>query len=299
MEWHSEMTTFKGHFKGISNWLLLDFISIHLASISSRNIKSSGTSSDSIEGGHKFSSQWKMCFDFDSTKFLQRSNSFRFDIVFISFPTLKCQVIVVIVSNSSESDCQWSFFFCICLFLWKRILSSVAYDLFLFDKKLLMILRRLVAYFSVAVLIKLAMLTLLVSRRQSVDANVDFLVGVESDDVDAGRNIVVGGWEKAEVKPSATNRTSLSSIWLVFNRIPRSGGLTMVYLIRELANLNRFTHQKHQYRTPWNRSVFDNVSYIPLVCMPPTDFDPALSPNLLKLYKYFRKMTSFLGPIGY
>ena len=162
-----------------------------------------------------------------------------------------------------------------------------------------MILRRLVAYFSVAVLIKLAMLTLLVSRRQSVDANVDFLVGVESDDVDAGRNIVVGGWEKAEVKPSATNRTSLSSIWLVFNRIPRSGGLTMVYLIRELANLNRFTHQKHQYRTPWNRSVFDNVSYIPLVCMPPTDFDPALSPNLLKLYKYFRKMTSFLGPIGY
>lgn len=123
-----------------------------------------------------------------------------------------------------------------------------------------MILRRLVAYFSVAVLIKLAILTLLVSRRQSVDANVDFLVGVESDDVDAGRNIVVGGWEKAEVKPSATNRTSLSSIWLVFNRIPRSGGLTMVYLIRELANLNRFTHQKHQYRTPWNRSVFDNVS---------------------------------------
>ena len=61
--------------------------------------------------------------------------------------------------------------------------------------------------------------------------------------------------QNADVSPSATNRTSASSIWLIYNRIPRSGGLTMVYLIRELAQMNHFTHQKHQYRTPWNRFV--------------------------------------------
>jgi len=59
--------------------------------------------------------------------------------------------------------------------------------------------------------------------------------------------------QRVSVGPSATNRTLPSSIWLIYNRIPRSGGLTMVFLLKELAKMNRFTHQRHSYRTPWQR----------------------------------------------
>lgn len=59
--------------------------------------------------------------------------------------------------------------------------------------------------------------------------------------------------EEANIEVSATNRTHASSIWLIYNRVPRCGGLTMVFLMKELAKVNRFAHQRHQYRTPWNR----------------------------------------------
>lgn len=83
--------------------------------------------------------------------------------------------------------------------------------------------------------------------------------------------------EEANIQVSATNRTHASSIWcggklksckvkiiflfnasainsrLIYNRVPRCGGLTMVFLMKELAKVNRFAHQRHQYRTPWNR----------------------------------------------
>lgn len=81
--------------------------------------------------------------------------------------------------------------------------------------------------------------------------------------------------EEAEIEGTATNRTHPSSIWysqhfftkylsvlpvsvrlllrLIYNRVPRCGGLTMVFLMKELAKVNRFAHQRHQYRTPWNR----------------------------------------------
>lgn len=61
--------------------------------------------------------------------------------------------------------------------------------------------------------------------------------------------------EKTEVEATGANRTHGSSIWLIYNRVPRSAGLTIVYLIQELAKINRFAHQRHQYRTPWNRFV--------------------------------------------
>jgi hypothetical protein len=87
--------------------------------------------------------------------------------------------------------------------------------------------------------------------------------------------------EEAEIEGTGTNRTHPSSIWyrqhffrqhkqyillyastwllffrLIYNRVPRCGGLTMVFLMKELAKVNRFAHQRHQYRTPWNRSYF-------------------------------------------
>ncbi|XP_032789191.1 heparan sulfate 2-O-sulfotransferase 1 [Daphnia magna] len=63
--------------------------------------------------------------------------------------------------------------------------------------------------------------------------------------------------EEAEIEGTATNRTHPSSIWLIYNRVPRCGGLTMVFLMKELAKVNRFAHQRHQYRTPWNRLLIE------------------------------------------
>ena len=52
--------------------------------------------------------------------------------------------------------------------------------------------------------------------------------------------------DKANIEASAVNRTHASSIWLIYNRVPRSGGLTIVFLIKELAKRNHFSHQRHQ-----------------------------------------------------
>ncbi|KAK8731292.1 hypothetical protein OTU49_007526, partial [Cherax quadricarinatus] len=70
------------------------------------------------------------------------------------------------------------------------------------------------------------------------------------------------GWqEKQEVlarlndtviEPSATNRTP-NTIWLFFNRIPRTGGQTLVSLLKSLSENLDYQHQEHVYRTPWQR----------------------------------------------
>ncbi|XP_076066069.1 heparan sulfate 2-O-sulfotransferase 1-like [Oratosquilla oratoria] len=70
------------------------------------------------------------------------------------------------------------------------------------------------------------------------------------------------GWrEKVEVLarlndttilPSATNRTP-ETLWLFFNRVPRTGGETLVALLKKLSTNLDFEHQSHVYRTPWQR----------------------------------------------
>lgn len=54
------------------------------------------------------------------------------------------------------------------------------------------------------------------------------------------------------VTPSATNRT-LETVWLFYNRIPRSGGKTLVALLQALGTDLDYQHQEHAYRTPWQR----------------------------------------------
>ena len=97
--------------------------------------------------------------------------------------------------------------------------------------------------------------------------------------------------ESAQIEATAMNRTHPSSIWwasvyfkdtlksmfhdllvcfitsrLIYNRVPRCGGLTMVFLMKELAKVNRFAHQRHQYRTPWNRcAIWAEVNWNPLI----------------------------------
>ncbi|XP_063847963.1 heparan sulfate 2-O-sulfotransferase 1-like [Scylla paramamosain] len=70
------------------------------------------------------------------------------------------------------------------------------------------------------------------------------------------------GWrEKQEVlsrlntttiHPSSTNRTP-DTIWLFFNRIPRTAGQTLVSLMKSLGPDLNYQHQEHVYRTPWQR----------------------------------------------
>ncbi|XP_069157584.1 heparan sulfate 2-O-sulfotransferase pipe [Procambarus clarkii] len=74
------------------------------------------------------------------------------------------------------------------------------------------------------------------------------------------------GWrEKQEVLarlddtvilPSAANRTP-DTIWLFFNRVPRTGGQTLVSLLKSLAHDLDYQHQEHVYRTPWQRLMSD------------------------------------------
>lgn len=112
------------------------------------------------------------------------------------------------------------------------------------------------------------------STDPAVPANV---VSVEEDELDKRRYWqLVDNLEAANIEPTGANRTSRSSIWfvqcrnsvflqnaqvnnyflrnrLIYNRVPRSGGETFVYLLKELSQLNRFSHQPHKYRSPWNR----------------------------------------------
>jgi len=52
--------------------------------------------------------------------------------------------------------------------------------------------------------------------------------------------------------PSAFNRTP-ETLWLFYNRIPRSGGKTLVALMQALGTDLDVQHQEHVYRTPWER----------------------------------------------
>ncbi|CAL4102862.1 unnamed protein product, partial [Meganyctiphanes norvegica] len=58
------------------------------------------------------------------------------------------------------------------------------------------------------------------------------------------------------IKPSFNNRTP-DTIWLFFNRIPRTGGQTLVNLLKSLSEDLDFQHQEHVYRTPWQRLMTD------------------------------------------
>ncbi|XP_068210961.1 heparan sulfate 2-O-sulfotransferase pipe-like isoform X2 [Palaemon carinicauda] len=59
-----------------------------------------------------------------------------------------------------------------------------------------------------------------------------------------------------ELVPSATNRTP-ETIWLFYNRIPRTGGQTIVSLLKSLSKDLDYQHQEHVYRTPWQRLMSD------------------------------------------
>ncbi|KAF2355381.1 Sulfotransferase [Trinorchestia longiramus] len=71
------------------------------------------------------------------------------------------------------------------------------------------------------------------------------------------------GWEEKHdvlqhlmtrtIQPSPQNRTRPDQIWLFFNRIPRSGGKTLVALLQALGSDLDYQHQEHVYRTPWQR----------------------------------------------
>nr|XP_027225912.1 uncharacterized protein LOC113817995 [Penaeus vannamei] len=54
------------------------------------------------------------------------------------------------------------------------------------------------------------------------------------------------------LQPSSLNRTP-STIWLFYNRIPRTAGQTVVSLLKSLAGDLDYQHQEHVYRTPWQR----------------------------------------------
>ena len=53
---------------------------------------------------------------------------------------------------------------------------------------------------------------------------------------------------------SSANRTPDDTIWLFFNRIPRTGGSSLVAILNELGDYYyNYKHQEHYYRTPWQR----------------------------------------------
>jgi len=58
------------------------------------------------------------------------------------------------------------------------------------------------------------------------------------------------------IQPSSYNRTP-ETIWLFFNRIPRTGGQTVVSLLKSLSEDLDYQHQEHVYRTPWQRLMTD------------------------------------------
>ena len=51
---------------------------------------------------------------------------------------------------------------------------------------------------------------------------------------------------------SARNNTPATD-WLFYNRLPRSGGKTLVALLQALGTDLDYQHQEHVYRTPWKR----------------------------------------------
>ncbi|KAA0203194.1 hypothetical protein HAZT_HAZT005820 [Hyalella azteca] len=55
------------------------------------------------------------------------------------------------------------------------------------------------------------------------------------------------------IAPSSRNNTMPEQMWLFFNRIPRSGGKTLVALLQALGSDLDYQHQEHVYRTPWQR----------------------------------------------
>ena len=54
------------------------------------------------------------------------------------------------------------------------------------------------------------------------------------------------------IESTSRNNTQYTS-WLFYNRIPRSGGRTLVALLHALGSDLDYQHQEHVYRTPWQR----------------------------------------------
>ncbi|ODM92231.1 Heparan sulfate 2-O-sulfotransferase 1 [Orchesella cincta] len=68
-----------------------------------------------------------------------------------------------------------------------------------------------------------------------------------------------------EISPSAKNRTSTTSIWLIYNSVPECGEENTVELLEMLSIRNRFSHQEHDYQTPWPRYAKQRPIYINIV----------------------------------
>ncbi|CAL8071367.1 unnamed protein product [Orchesella dallaii] len=60
-----------------------------------------------------------------------------------------------------------------------------------------------------------------------------------------------------DISPSAKNRTSSTSIWLIYNSVPQCLEETSVELMETLSVQNRFSHQEHEYQTPWPRFLLE------------------------------------------
>lgn len=84
---------------------------------------------------------------------------------------------------------------------------------------------------------------------------------------------------------------------LIYNRVPRSGGLTMVHLIKEMSEKNHFSHQRHGYRTPWNRLLTDDemknlVTWFEYQHHPKSYDRHFLHVNFTHYQKYFKNLFS-------
>ncbi|KAK7077755.1 hypothetical protein SK128_021164 [Halocaridina rubra] len=124
---------------------------------------------------------------------------------------------------------------------------------------------RYVPYVACIVALKIYVMMLLVHSRDATTDYADYddyVVRQKPTQPSTTTTTHEPGWrEKQEILqrlnstviiPSATNRTP-ETIWLFYNRMPRTGGQTMVSLLKSLAKDLDYQHQEHVYRTPWQR----------------------------------------------
>ncbi|KAG7153551.1 heparan sulfate 2-O-sulfotransferase 1-like [Homarus americanus] len=131
---------------------------------------------------------------------------------------------------------------------------------------------RYLPYVACVVVLKVYVVMLLVNSRDQTtpafeDYDDDYSVQQELRTTTPTTTTEEPGWrEKQEVllrlndtviSPSANNRTP-DTIWLFFNRIPRTGGQTLVSLMKSLSADLDYQHQEHVYRTPWQRLMSED-----------------------------------------
>ncbi|XP_066983415.1 heparan sulfate 2-O-sulfotransferase pipe-like isoform X1 [Macrobrachium rosenbergii] len=128
---------------------------------------------------------------------------------------------------------------------------------------------RYVPYVAFILALKVYVMMLLIHSRDMTSDYAeydDYSAKVSSQQQKTTTTTEEPGWrEKQEVLqrlnrtklvPSATNRTP-ETIWLFYNRIPRTGGQTIVSLLKSLSKDLDYQHQEHVYRTPWQRLMSD------------------------------------------